>query len=163
MFRMPYPLVFAALLAAPAVAQEATFESRSLTPAAALKAASAALADCSKRGYQVGVAVTDRAGHALVMLRDRYAGPHTVQTSMDKAYTAISFKMDTLEFAKVTEEGEASGIRHLPRVIALGGGLPIESQGSVVGAIGISGAPGGDLDKACAQAGIAAIRDELEF
>jgi len=147
----------------PVQAQQATFEARSLTPDAALKAASAALASCNKKGYQVAVAVSDRAGNALVMLRDRYAGPHTVQTSIDKAYTAITFKMDTKRFAQETEKGAASGIRHLPRIVALGGGLPIESSGSVVGAIGVSGAPGGDADEGCAKAGIEAIREQLEF
>lgn len=144
-------------------AQEATFESRSLTPEAALKAATAAMATCRKNGFQVAVAVSDRAGHALVMLRDRFAGPHTVQTAIDKAYTAITFKMDTKSFAAVTEKGEASGIRHLPHIAALGGGLPIESGGSIVGAIGVSGAPGGEADEACAKAGVQAIGEELEF
>ena len=144
-------------------AQEATFESRSLTPEAALKAATAAMATCRKNGHQVAVAVSDRAGHALVMLRDRFAGPHTVQTSIDKTYTAITFKMDTKSFARVTETGEASGIRHLPHIVALGGGLPIESSGSMVGAIGVSGAPGGEADEVCAKAGVQAIREELEF
>ena len=147
----------------PAAAQQATFEVRSLTPEAAFKAATAAMASCRKSGYQVAVAVSDRAGHALAMLRDRYAGPHTVQTSIDKAYTVISFRMDTKSFARETEKGPASGIRHLPRIIAIGGGLPIESGGSMVGAIGVSGAPGGDADEACAKVGIDAIREELEF
>ena len=97
------------------------------------------------------------------MLRDRFAGPHTVQTSIDKTYTAITFKMDTKSFARVTETGEASGIRHLPHIVALGGGLPIESSGSMVGAIGVSGAPGGEADEVCAKAGVQAIREELEF
>lgn len=155
--------LLALLLCAPLQAQEATFSSRSLTPEAALQAASAALAACRDAGYQATVAVTDRAGHPLVVLRDRYAGPHSVQTSMDKAYTAISFRMDTLSFARATESGDVSGIRQLPRVVALGGGLPIEASGSMVGAIGVSGAPGGEADEQCARAGIEAIREDLEF
>ncbi|MBL0421594.1 heme-binding protein [Ramlibacter sp. AW1] len=144
--------------------QAATFNARSITPEAALRAAQAALQNCSKTGYQVAVAVTDRAGHPLVMLRDRLAGPHTPETAMNKAYTAVTFKMDTLAFARVTQASEpASGIRQLPRVVAIGGGLPIESAGAQVGGIGVSGAPGGDADHVCAQAGIAAIRDDLEF
>jgi uncharacterized protein GlcG (DUF336 family) len=142
----------------------ATFALRSLTPEAALRLAQAALASCSRSGYQVAVAVSDRAGVPLVMLRDRLAGPHTPETAMNKAYTSVTFRIDTLAFAKVTQPGEAaSGIRHLPRVVAIGGGRPIEAAGSLVGAVGVSGAPGGEADDVCARAGIAAIRDDLEF
>jgi uncharacterized protein GlcG (DUF336 family) len=147
-----------------ALAQQATFQVRSITPQAALKAAQAALASCGQSGYQVAVAVSDRAGHPLVMLRDRFAGPHTSQTAIGKAYTALSFKLDTQSFAKVTEAGQpSSGIRQLPGVVALGGGRPIEAAGSLVGAIGVSGAPNGDLDDTCARAGLAAIADDLEL
>jgi len=153
-----------ALPGADALAQQATYQVRSITPEAALKAARAALAVCSKNGHQVAVAVTDRAGHPLVMLRDRHAGPHTPQTATSKAYTALSFKLDTTSFTRVTQAGEASsGIRQLPGVVAIGGGWPIESAGSLVGAIGVSGAPGGDADDVCAKAGIADIRDDLDL
>jgi uncharacterized protein GlcG (DUF336 family) len=147
-----------------ALSQQATFTSRSITPDAALKAARAALASCQKSGYQVAVAVTDRGGLPLVMLRDRFAGPHTQGTAQGKAYTALSFKIDTLSFAQLTQAGQPmSGIRELPGVVAIGGGRTIESAGSIVGAIGISGAPGGEADDVCAKAGIAAIADELEL
>jgi uncharacterized protein GlcG (DUF336 family) len=87
-----------------------------------------------------------------------------VDTAINKAYTAVSFKLDTSSLARSTQAGEAaSGVRHLPRVVAIGGGLPIESAGSIVGSIGVSGAPGGEADEVCAQAGVAAIRDELDF
>jgi uncharacterized protein GlcG (DUF336 family) len=145
-------------------AQQATMAVRTITPEAALRAARAALASCQKSGFQVAVAVTDRSGHPLVMLRDRFAGPHTPGTATGKAYTAITFKLDTLAFARTTREGEASsGIRQLPGVVAIGGGIPIEAAGSIVGAIGVSGAPGGDADDVCAKAGIAEIGDDLEF
>ena len=154
----------AVLVAAGASAQDATYAVRSITPAAALKAAQAALAACTKNGHQVAVAVTDRAGHPLVMLRERHAGPHTPSTATGKAYTALSFKLDTTSFARVTQSGEASsGIRQLPGVVAIGGGWPIESAGSLVGAIGVSGAPSGDADDVCAKAGIASIRDDLDL
>ena len=145
-------------------AQEATYAVRSITPEAALRAARAALATCAKNGHQIAVAVTDRGGHTLVMLRDRHAGPHTPATATGKAYTALTFKLDTLAFARATQSTEAaSGIRQLPGVVAIGGGRPIESAGSLVGAIGVSGAPGGEADDLCAKAGIAAIADDLEF
>lgn len=151
-------------IAGPAPAAEATLALRSITPEAALKAASAALASCAKSGYQVAVAVTDRAGVPLVMLRDRHAGPHTPETAINKAWSAVSFRTDTLSLARITQAGEpSSGIRNLPRVVAVGGGRGIESAGSQVGGIGVSGAPGGDADDACARAGIAAISDDLEM
>jgi len=153
-----------AMLGTTAMAQQATFALRSITPDAALKAARAALASCQKSGYQVAVAVTDRGGLPLVMLRDRFAGPHTPGTAQGKAYTALSFKIDTLSFAQLTQAGQSmSGIRELPGVVAVGGGRTIESAGSIVGAIGVSGAPGGEADDACVKAGIAAIADELEL
>lgn len=154
----------ACLLAGGVAAQQATYTLKSITPEAALKAAQAALQSCNKSGYQVAVAVNDRGGHPLVMLRDRLAGAHTPDTAVNKAWTALSFRMDTLSFAKATQSGEeASGIRHLPKVVGIGGGRMIEAGGSIVGAIGVSGAPGGEADDACAKAGIAAIQDELDF
>ncbi len=162
--RKPAILAAAALAVTAAIAQQATYQVRSITPEAALKAASAALAACQKNGHQVAVAVTDRAGHPLVMLRDRHAGPHTPQTAIGKAYTALSFKLNTTEFSRVTQAGQpASGIRGLPGVVAIGGGWPMEAGGSQVAAIGVSGAPSGDADDVCAKAGIAAIQDDLEF
>jgi uncharacterized protein GlcG (DUF336 family) len=156
--------IAAAALCHSATSQQATYPVRTITPEAALRAARSALAACAKNGHQVAVAVTDRSGTPLVMLRDRHAGPHTPNTAVGKAYTALSFKLDTLSFARVTESGQASsGIRHLPAVVAIGGGRPIESGGSIVGAIGVSGAPGGEADDMCAQAGIAEIREDLEF
>ena len=154
----------ATLLTVTAHAQQATETVRNLTPDAALRAARAAMASCAKSGYQVAVAVTDRAGHPLVMLRDRYAGPHTPETATNKAWSALTFKIDTLALARITQPGEtAAGIRHLPRVVAIGGGRMIESAGSLVGSIGVSGAPGGEADDVCAREGIKAIADELEL
>lgn len=150
--------------AAAAAQTPATFALRSLTPEAALRAAQAAMQSCAKSGYQVAVAVSDRGGTPLVMLRDRLAGLHTPETATNKAYTAIAFKQDTLSLAKATRaDGDMEGIRHLPRVVAVGGGRIIEAAGSLVGSIGVSGAPGGAADDACARAGIAAIQDDLEF
>jgi uncharacterized protein GlcG (DUF336 family) len=145
-------------------AQEAYFQTKSLTPETALQAAKAALESCRKQGYQVAVAVVDRSGLVQVLLRDRFAGPHTPDIAIDKAWTAASFKTSTLEFGKDTQAGKPmSGIRNHPRVIAAGGGLPIEAGGSLVGAIGVSGGPGGEADETCAKAGIKAIADSLEL
>jgi uncharacterized protein GlcG (DUF336 family) len=148
----------------PAWTAEATFASRSLTIETALKAAQTALEHCRKAGYQVGVAVTDRSGVLQVYLRDRFAGAHTVEVAARKAWTAASFRMTTTSLAAETQAGKSmSGIRGAPNVMAIGGGLPIEAAGAVVAAIGVSGAPGGEADDACAKAGIDAILMDIEM
>lgn len=153
-----------ALASGTAAAQEATYNIRTLTPESALKAAQAALKSCRDSGYQVAVAVVDRSGLTQVMLRDRYAGAHTPKTAIGKAWTAVSFRTSTTDMARETQAGKpASGIRNLPHVVMVGGGLLIEGGGSIIGGIGVSGAPGGDLDDVCAKAGIAAIKDALEL
>lgn len=142
----------------------ATYTVTLMSPELALRAAQAALTSCRQAGYQVAVAVADRGGQVQVLLRDRLAGSHTVDAAADKAWTAASFKMGTTALALATREGaEASGIRHIRRALAVGGGLPIEANGALLGAIGISGAPGGAADEACARAGIAAVADDLNF
>jgi uncharacterized protein GlcG (DUF336 family) len=146
-----------------ASAQDATFNLRLLTPDTALKAAQAALARCRADGFQVAVAVVDRMGVTQVMLRDRFAGPHTPDTAVGKAWTAVSFRTNTTDFAAATASGPQSAIRNRPGVVAVGGGLMIEAGGSLLGAIGVSGAPGGKEDDVCAAAGIAAIKDSLEL
>lgn len=151
-------------LAGSVMAQQAVFQTKSLTPEAALHAAQAALESCRKQGYQVGVAVVDRAGLVQVLLRDRFAGAHTAEVAVSKAWTAASFRTPTADLATETQAGKPmSGLRNLPKFMAAGGGLPIEGGGTTFGAIGVSGAPGGNEDAACAKAGIKAIADTLEF
>lgn len=145
-------------------AQDATYSVKMMTPETALKAAQAALKKCRDDGYPITVAVVDRGGITQVLLRDRFAGPHTVRMAVDKAWTAVSFRTNTTELAKATQPGSPqSGVRHRPRVVAGGGGLMIEGGGALMGGIGVSGAPGGDRDEVCAKAGISAIQDSLEL
>ena len=144
--------------------QDGTFQIRSLTPETALTAARAALDACRKQGFQVTVAVTDRAGITQVLLRDRFAGPHTVEVAANKAWTAVSFRTGTTALAMESQPGRPmSGMRSLPRFLAVGGGLVVEAGGNVLGAIGVSGAPGGDADDGCAAAGIKAVAAVIEF
>ena len=146
------------------LAQKATYVVRSMTPETASTAANAAMVQCRSDGFQVAVAVVDRAGVLQVFVRDQYAGPHTVEIASAKAWTAASFRTSTTTLAHETQAGKPmSGLRSNPRVLAAGGGLPIESAGSLVGGIGVSGAPGGEADESCARAGIKAIADALEF
>ena len=150
--------------AVPAAAEKMLDTFMSLTTAAALQAAQAALARCQKDGYTVAVAVVDRGGQPLVMLRDPLAGAHTPPTAINKAATAVSFRTGTSELAANTQAGKpSSGVRQLPDVVAVGGGIVIQAKGSVVGGIGVSGSPGGDNDDACAKAGVAAINDAIEL
>jgi uncharacterized protein GlcG (DUF336 family) len=145
-------------------AQETLVTHKSLSPAIALDAAQAALADCQQRGYQVAVAVVDRLGVVQVVLRDRCAGPHTPATASGKAWTAATFRTSTSSLVAISQPGMMqAGIRNLPGAVILGGGLVVESGGSLVGAVGVSGAPGGDADEACAKAGIEAIQGKLDF
>jgi uncharacterized protein GlcG (DUF336 family) len=154
----------ALLIAAPAAAQDAIITYKALAPDVALDLARAALEDCRKRGYQVAVAVTDRFGVAQVMLRDRFAGPHTPATAAGKAWTAVTFRTNTTELVAISQPGmPQAGIRTLPGVVAIGGGVVVEGGGSLLGAVGVSGAPGGDADDNCAKAGIEAVRDKLDF
>ena len=158
-------LIALALLASCVVhAQSATYTLKQLTTETALKAAQAALSKCRDGGYQVAVAVVDRSGVTQVQLRDRFAGPHTIEASANKAWTAVSFKANTSEIEKNSRPGlPSAGVREWPRVAAVGGGVTIEAGGALLGGIGVSGAPGGDADEACAKAGIKAIADSLEF
>ena len=145
-------------------AEEATFTTRSLTPDTALRAAQAALQSCRNTGYQVAVAVVDRGGTTQVLLRDRFAGPHTVDVATNKAWTALTFRQDTLSIGQASRpDGPAAPVRHFARVVVMGGGVPIEAAGNLLGAIAVSGAPGGEADEACAKAGIEAIRQDIEF
>jgi uncharacterized protein GlcG (DUF336 family) len=131
---------------------------------AALAAAQGALADCRKKGALVAVAVTDRSGVLLVLLRDPLAGMHTPDAATRKAWTAVSFRNATTALERATAANtDSAGIRQLPGVAMVGGGLPIAAAGKQVGGIGVSGAPSGTMDESCAQAGIASIRDDLEL
>ncbi|KAA0072618.1 heme-binding protein [Tardiphaga sp. P9-11] len=152
------------LASSAARAEEAVVSYKSIGLELALDAARAALKDCQKRGYQVAVAVVDRFGTPQVLLRDRFAGPHTPPTATGKAWTSATFRNSTTELNAISQPGMMqAGLRNLPNVVIIGGGVMIEGGGAMLGAIGVSGAPGGDADELCAKAGIAAIQDKLDF
>lgn len=123
------------------------------------KAIQASLDACNKDGYRVSVSVVDRAGVLRAMVRADGAGSHTVDSSRKKAYTAASLRRTTTELAELINKVptlQALGEMN-DQVLMLGGGLPIEIGGEIVGGIGVGGAPGAHLDDACAQAGLDAI------
>jgi len=135
---------------------------RFLTSPIALKIASASEAECRKKGYQVSVAVVDRYGNLLSFSRDPLAGAHTITLAKYKANTAATFQGATIELTK-----RLSFLKGTPNLSLVGGGVPIKLGGYMYGAIGVSGAPGkkipGDVDHACAMAGIEAVREAIEF
>ncbi len=149
----------------PAAEEDSAFvEFRGLKPEIALQMAQSAMNDCHDNGYQVGVAVVDRFGTPQVFLRDRFAGAHVHETALRKAWTAASFRTDTLDLAEITAPGQPSaGIRQISKALPLGGGVPVEAAGSIIAAIGVSGAPTPEIDDSCARAGIAAVEDEISF
>lgn len=123
------------------------------------KAVYAAIEACKKDGYRVSVSVVDRAGILRAMGRADGAGPHTVDSSRKKAYTAASVRRPTTELAElIAKVPTLQALREMnDTILMLGGGLPIEISGEAVGGIGVGGAPGAHLDDACAQAGLDAI------
>ncbi len=135
-----------------------------MKPEVAVRLAQGALEACRDEGAQIAVAVVDRFGTLQVMIRDRFAGPHTPETARRKAWTAVSFRADTLSLTENTKPGsEAYGANFITDALMLGGGVPVEAAGSIIGAVGVSGAPSGELDDKCGRAGIDAVMDDLAF
>jgi uncharacterized protein GlcG (DUF336 family) len=130
-----------------------------LTLPTALMIAQAAIAECTKQGIQIGVTVVDREGIVQVALRDTIAAQITIPISKGKAYTAANFNSATSAMG----DRANSPIGRAPGIIMSAGGLPIQVGGSLVGAVGVSGAPSGITDEECAQAGIDAVLDDLEM
>lgn len=148
----------------PAVAAEkaapATVPIPRLSMDLAMKAARAGIDACRKEGLNVSVTVIDRGAHPQVVLRDTLAMDLTLTVSRQKAYTAMSFNAPTSQL-----EGRFPGNFSVPKVegvLIAAGGLPITAGGSILGGIGVSGAPTGEQDEHCAQAGLDAIRFDLE-
>jgi uncharacterized protein GlcG (DUF336 family) len=152
-----------ALTSGATMAQDLPLE-KTLPLALAVEAAQAALATCVQQGYRVSVAVVDRAGLVRALIRGDGAGPHTLDSSSRKAYTASSLRLSTMELAgMVSQSPVIAGLREMnEQILILGGGLPIKAGEEVIGGIGVGGAPGGEKDEACAQAGIDTIKVRLK-
>jgi len=130
-----------------------------LPVALANKAVAGAFEKCKADGYRVSVAVVNRDGVLTAFMRDSGAGPHTVSSSTKKAYTAASLRRSTGELADlIARQPGLQSLRDMdPNILILGGGLPIEIGGEVIGGIGVGGAPGSQFDEACARAGLERI------
>jgi len=166
MIRNPW-LVLAVVMtaAASAAGAQSLVTERGLSLNSALEMASAALEACRKHGSQVSITVLDHAGRTKLTFRDDGASPHSVEHSLRKAYTALTYRMPSGEYGKRAAGSfpASAGPLHLSNITTSAGGLPVRAGNAVVGAIGISGTPGsggagagggGSADEACAQAGI---------
>jgi uncharacterized protein GlcG (DUF336 family) len=137
---------------------------QAMTTEVALQAAQAAMESCRGKGYQVSVAAVDRGGNVQVLLRDRFAGSHTSNTAIGKAATAVSFRTSTLELTELAKTGDIPpGVQNLPGIVIVGGGIKVEAAGSIIGGIGVSGSPSGAADEVCANAGVEAVQELIEF
>lgn len=127
----------------------------------ALRIAQAAIKACRKEGVQIAVTVVDRSGHEQVVLRDVLAMDITLMISKQKAHTAMAFNsaLSQMEnrFTKPFQVAKIDGL------VMSAGGIPINIGGSILGGIGVSGAPSGEVDEKCATAGLDAVREDLEM
>jgi uncharacterized protein GlcG (DUF336 family) len=153
---MKWLVLAATLVIVPSTAgAQAVVTERTLSQNAALEMASTALASCRKEGYKVTITVLNRAARTLVVLHDDGANPHTIENSLRKAYTSLTFRVASGEYGKrLASTPPPHGAMQLDKITSLEGALPVLSNKEVIGSIGISGAPGGHRDAACAQAGI---------
>src|SRR5207253_6866586 len=151
----------AAIGSAHALAQGVVMQ-RNLSLGMAKTIAEAALAECKAKGFNTSVAVVDRAGQVLVILRDEQATAQTAEMARRKAYTARMFRISTMEFQKRTAEDPGrEAQRDLADILALSGGVPIQIGNDTIGAVGSAGS-NLEMDDACARAGIAKVKDQLK-
>jgi uncharacterized protein GlcG (DUF336 family) len=151
---------FACAIALPASAQ--TLARKDLSAEAAIVIASVAIADCKAKGWNVSVAVVGRVGEIIAHVRGDNTGPHTMDNSFRKAYTARTFRSPSGNLVKRLKDNPQLSLVTLPNVVAGQGALPIMIGDDVIGAAGASGAPGGEKDEACIQAGLDKIKDQLK-
>jgi uncharacterized protein GlcG (DUF336 family) len=154
------PLVLCCLAAVPAKAELLT--QKTLSTPIALAIAQAAYESCVQAGHRVSVTVVGGEGQILISIRGDGASPHTLENSQRKAYTSRTFRTTSGEFAQRVKDNPTLGVVNLSGVIALQGALPIKAGDNVIGAVGVSGAPGGDKDEACAKSGIDKVADQLK-
>jgi uncharacterized protein GlcG (DUF336 family) len=153
-------IALAAALVTPANAE--LLARKDLSMETALVIATTAIETCKANGYRVSATVVGRSGEIIVQLRGDNTGPHTVENSFRKAYTARTFRVPSGEIAERLKKDPTLGLIHLTNVIANQGALPIKVGDDVIGAAGASGAPGGENDEACIKAGLDKVADQLK-
>lgn len=165
-FACQFPVrTLAVLLAcsAAAVSAQAVRTEKNMSLALATQLAARAVADCSAAGYAVTATVVDRAGVVQAVQRADGAGPHTLEASRLKAYTAASARSGTLALMVNAQKNPASAnLVNIPGYLLLGGGLPVPVGNEVIGAVGVAGAPGGHLDEQCATAALSKVQELLK-
>jgi uncharacterized protein GlcG (DUF336 family) len=124
--------------------------------------ANATLQDCRKKGFNTAIVVVDRSGDVQVVLRDIYVSRHALEIAQRKASAVVMSGVSTQDFIKNRGEIRAE-LNEVPGILLLQGGVPIRAVGSLIGAVGVSGAPGGEKDEACALEGIKAVQERLDF
>jgi uncharacterized protein GlcG (DUF336 family) len=155
-------VVAAAALGAPAVSAQ-TLPTHRIPAVLATEAASEAVASCARGGYSETAVVVDADGATIAAVRGDGAGIHTLDSAHDKAYTAVTFKNDTMVLAdRAKGDGPIALLGKLPHILFFPGGVVIKLDNEVIGGIGAAGAPGGNLDDGCAKAGLEKIRDRLK-
>jgi uncharacterized protein GlcG (DUF336 family) len=135
---------------------------RDLTLPMAVRMAQTAILTCKASGYAVSANVVGRRGDVIVAMRGDNTGPHTLENSMKKAYTAQAQRRPSGDFASSIKDNFTAGALSLTNIVPSQGGLPIRAGDDVIGALGVSGSPSGDKDEACAKAGIEKIAQELK-
>lgn len=145
-----------------ALAQDVVQQTSLGTPLA-VELAQTAVAACSADGYNVSAAVTDRSGVLLALVRSENAGTHTANASTAKAFTSASSRTPTSTMAEnVAKNAGAAGLVDIPGFLVLAGGVPVKVGNATVGAIGVAGAPGGNLDESCANKAIEKLSSRLK-
>ena len=145
----------------PALAQAPQVE-KNVSMAMALAIIQGAIEQCTKDGYKVSVVIVDKAGNVAASVRGDGTNPHTMEFGRLKAYTSRTRGQTSLEFMKLTSDPANAYLKQIPNTVAVGGGVPIKAGNEVIGAVGVSGAPGGEKDEVCANAGIAKVADALK-
>jgi uncharacterized protein GlcG (DUF336 family) len=146
---------------APAMAQSVQTE-KNMSMGLSLAIIQGVLEQCTKDGYKVSVTIVDKGGNVAAQIRGDGTAPHTMEFSRLKAYTARTRNQTSLQTMKMLEDPANAFIRQIPGVVGVGGGVPIRAGNEVIGGVGVSGAPGGEKDEVCANAGLAKVADALK-
>ena len=150
-------------LAGPALAQQiAPQVEKNVSMAMAQAIIAATIEQCTKDGYKVTVVIVDKAGQVAASLRGDGTNPHTMEFARMKAYTSRTRGQTSLAFMQASATPEGALLRQIPGTVAIGGGVPIKAGAEVIGGVGVSGAPGGEKDEVCANAGLAKVADALK-
>jgi uncharacterized protein GlcG (DUF336 family) len=155
-------LASASILAVGPASAQAPQVEKNVSMAMALAIIQGTLEQCTKDGYKVSVTIVDKAGNVAASIRGDGTNPHTMEFSRLKAYTSRTRGQTSLEFMKLIADPANAYLRQIPNVVGVGGGVPIKVGNETIGGVGVSGAPGGEKDEVCANAGLAKVEAALK-